>query len=262
MKDKEVIAKIKKLKQIEPRKEWLVSMREKLDYEIEEKPAFWRILKTPQVAGVLASLVVIVAGPLAMLKAAEDAVLGDALYTVKRFNEEAQMKLAGVDSVDLQTELATRRSEELYKVNLDKLSSDIEKNENTQKAIENLRDNLTAINSRIRQKANQNSQQIAEVAERTKQIEENIDKTKEEAPAEIQDELAELEKTLEEIRIFASLDKNKEETATNTPEMLNENSTTTISTTTENEEDTEDEENKDIKETEEKESTGTTTENQ
>lgn len=236
MKDKEVIAKIKKLKRIEPNQEWLFSTREKLNFEAQAEPAFWRFLKAPQLAGVLASLLVIFAGPWLMLKASEKSVPGDMLYAVKRFSEDARVKMPGVDQVNLQTEFANRRIRELSQVNLDNLSTDNEKSQKALEAIGGLRSNLTQLNSRIEEDVNDGKrQEIAEFTKESEQIEQRLSEVENRSPEGVQDELAEVKKMLSEIKNFAltSLYNNEEKTGSSTPEALNgETSTTTKTTTT------------------------------
>lgn len=230
MKDKELISKIKTLKKIEPNENWLVSTREKLDFEIDEKPAVLvNFFKFSKLAGFFVSLLIIIVGPLVAIKAAEDSVPGDMLYAVKRLTEGAQVKIPGADRVNLQTEFAGRRLEELHKVNLNKLLSKNEKSKNTQEAIEGLKNNLAQLNSQIEEDVSQGKKdEIAEFTKESKQIEEKLDKVEQQASSEsVQTEIAEVKKMFDQIKDFALASLYKEETGSSTPKILDKTTTTT-----------------------------------
>jgi len=209
MTDRELIKNLKKLDKIQPSKHWLVLLRRNLiarvDYDIEierersERFGFlfgW--LGSFQSTALAVSLVFIfVFGPWLAIKAAENSLPGDLLYSVKKASEDVQKTVANSEEKPrLQVEFASRRLEELSRVNQD-IDDSSEKTEKSKEIIIDFRDNLASVSQQIKDISSKDKAVI--VAKETMKLSENLAKAKSEASSEVKDDIAEAEKSIEKI---------------------------------------------------------------
>jgi len=202
--EQDLIKKIKQLKKIQPSQEWLDSTRLELasiaapsNQELSLNPFNWfRGFQLQPVALVSCLLLIFTAGPWLTLKASQTSLPGDVLYSVKRASEGIQTTVASDDSkAQLQVEFASRRLEELTKITGDSLTSE-EKSERVKKVVDNLRDNLAEASVYAAQASKENAMVMAK---KTKSIKEELAQNREDVSLEVQNELAEAEKVIEEI---------------------------------------------------------------
>ena len=249
MTEQDLIKKVKKLEQIQPSQEWLDSTRHNLVVQIDfEQKAdskaefgFFDWLKQAQsVALVTCLLLIFIAGPWLTIKASQPSLPGELLYSVKKATEDIQATVTSKESkAQLQVEFAGRRLEELAKITGDSFTSE-EKDEKLKEVFNELKHNLAGASVYATEISEENA--IA-VAEKTKKIKENLDKTKEEISLDTQDDLAEVEKVVEELNdqilaVLTKQSKESEEISTTTPDeeimiFLKETDEGTITTTDE-----------------------------
>jgi len=216
MTDQDLIKKIKKLDRIHPSRQWTGSLRRSLvaqiDYElVREKGSgfgfFGGWLRGIQPMALAVSLILIlVGGPWLALKASEPSLPGEFLYAIKRANEDLQKTIASNgEKTGLAVEFANRRLEELAKINEDSFSPE-EKDEKTKEAIIDFKDSMASVSQQI--KSISSKEEAVAVAKKTRKLKENLDNI----PAEIKGDVAEAEKTIEEINkeILAVLVKDSE----------------------------------------------------
>ncbi|MBU1255515.1 hypothetical protein KKH35_01440 [Patescibacteria group bacterium] len=211
MTEKDLYEKIKKLKGIKPSQEWTNLTRHNLttridfDTRFDVRPSFLSWLKEPQALALAMSLLLIfIGGPWLTIKASQPSLPGDLLYSVKRASEGIQTTVASEENkTNLQVEFAHRRLEELNKISKD--SSSDEKTEKTKQVVNDFEHNLAGISQYV---GNASKEQAIEVAKNTKKIKEDLDNM----PAEVKDELAEAEKTIEEIsgQVLTVLDRDRD----------------------------------------------------
>jgi len=223
--EKDLIKKIKRLKKIQPSREWLDLTRHNLISQISFGEENDRGLKTriglfnwlrgfqfqPVVLG-LCLLLIFTAGPWLTLKASQASLPGEILYSIKRASEGIQTTVAADDSkAQLQFEFASRRIEELTKITGDSFTSK-EKTEKVKEVVNNLKDNLAEASVYA---ARASKEKAMVMAKKTKSIKEELDKTKEEVSLEVQNELAEAKKAIEEInyQVLAVLVQDRQESA-------------------------------------------------
>jgi len=207
--EQDLIRKIKQLKKVQPSQEWLDSMRHNLVNQISFTEENDRGLKTriglfnwlggfhlqPVVLG-LCLLLIFTAGPWLTLKASQASLPGEVLYSIKRASEGIQTTVASDDSkAQLQVEFAGRRIEELTKITEDSFTSE-EKTEKVKKVVNDLKDNLAEASVYA---VKSSKEKAMVMAKRTKNIKEELGKTREEVSLEVQNELAEAKKVIEEI---------------------------------------------------------------
>jgi len=218
--EQDLIKKIRQLKKIQPSQEWLDSTRLELasmaapsNQELSLNLFNWfRGFQLQPVALGICLLLIFTAGPWLTLKASQASLPGDVLYSVKRASEGIQTTVASDDSkAQLQVEFASRRLEELTKITGDSFTSE-EKSERVKKAVNNLRNNLAEASVYA---ARASKEKAMVMAKKTKSIKEELDKTKEEVSLEVQNELAEAERAIEEInqQILVVLVENSQESA-------------------------------------------------
>jgi len=214
MTDKDLIKKIKGLRGIRPAQEWLDSTRHNLITQIDfDKHAHFSFnwLKQPQMAALVICLVIIfIGGPWLSMKASQTSLPGELLYSVKKISEDVQATVASDSAkANLQAEFANRRLEELNKITDNSFSPE-EKTQKTKQIISDFKDNLAQISQNVSKVPKEG---IAAVAERTKKIQENLDKTKQGISSEVERELAEAEKAIEEVKyqILTALVENEQE---------------------------------------------------
>jgi len=137
---------------------------------------------------------------------------GEILYSIKRASEGIQTTVAADDSkAQLQFEFASRRIEELTKITGDSFTSE-KKTEKVKEVVNNLKDNLAEASVYA---ARASKEKAMVMAKKTKSIKEELDKTKEEVSLEVQNELAEAKKAIEEInyQVLAVLVQDRQESA-------------------------------------------------
>lgn len=109
MREKDLISKIKKLREIEPRKDWVLSLREKFIYK-EEKSSFVFVLK-PALSLVVLLLLT------SSLVLAKTSLPGDFLYPLKTTSEKIILTLTPEEEKPkLQLEITKTRLEELREI--------------------------------------------------------------------------------------------------------------------------------------------------
>jgi hypothetical protein len=223
MTEQELIQRIKELKKIQPSQQWLDLARHNLitqisfkEESLKPKAGFLNWLKEPQsIALVICLILIFIGGPWLVVKASQASLPGELLYPVKRITEEVQTTVASKDSkVQLQTEFAFRRLEELTKIAEDPFFPE-EKTEKAKQVISDFRGNLAGISQHV---SKISKEQAVAVAKKTKKLKEDLNKTKEEVPLDVKDDLAEAEKVIEEInhQILAALTKDSQESAEGT----------------------------------------------
>ena len=230
MTDKDLIKKIKSLKGISPDKEWMNSARNELITEIGlNKEAdfmgigFFQWLKHPQAIALATCLVLIFfCGPWLSLKASQSSLPGDLLYSVKKISEDAQIIITSDDEkIELQAEFANRRLEELNKISENSFSQE-EKTEKTKQLINDFKSNLAQIKENV---SNAPKERVVSVARKTKEIEKDLSRTKEDISEEIKQELAGAEKAIDDVKnqiltVLTGEGENNENTASSTDEEI------------------------------------------
>lgn len=229
MVNKDLIEKIKELKGIKPSQEWLDSTRHNLVTEIDSNQItnsksvnILNWLRQPQsVVLALCLLLIFIAGPWLTLEASQSSLPGELLYSVKKASEGIQATVTSKENkTQLQMEFAGRRLEELAK-----LSNDFSPEEEVIKAkkvISGFEGNLANISQYVKEIS---KEEVVAIAEKTVKLKQDLDKTKEQAPLEIQADLAEAEKAVEKInrQILAVLmgneERNEENNASTTPDQ-------------------------------------------
>ena len=197
MEEKELIRKIKQLKSIEPDPVWVNLCRDNLKEKIGSRGIVevFEWLRQPQMVMMAVSLfIVIVCFPWLTWKASEASVPGDLLYSVKKAGEKVQTTIAPEEKiVSLKIDFANRRLEELIKVSKNPAE---EKEKKAKEVLNGLKENLASITSHLKEIP---KEEVRAVAQKTQEIKKSLDRTKEEVPAEIQDDLSEVSKIVEEI---------------------------------------------------------------
>ncbi len=230
MGEKDLIKKIKKLDKIHPSRQWMGLLRRNLsaqiDFELarEESNGFSffgsRVNGFQSMALAASLMMIIVFGPWLALKASEASLPGEFLYTVKKASEDIQeVVTSDQNKTRLRVEFANRRLEELARITNDSFTPLEERNEKTREVITDFRDNLASFSQNI--KGISSKEEAVIVAQKTKQLKENLDKTKGEVPL-LKDEINGAEKAINEINqeILSVL-------TGKTEEISQENATTT-----------------------------------
>ncbi len=159
---------------------------------------------------------------------------------MKKISEGVQTKVASENiKAKLQVEFANRRLEELSKITEDSFISE-EKTERAKQVVNDFKDKLAGASLHV---GKISREEAIAMAKKAKKIKENLAKTKEEVSLEIQTELAEAEKAIEEINhqiltVLAKESQESEETATTTLDkeiliFLEETDSGTMTTTEE-----------------------------
>lgn len=217
MTDREIIRKIQQLKEIQPSQEWLDLTRQKLLSRTvlwtEPKELSLRdfLMGYFKLAAVMAgALVLLIGGPWLVVKASQPSLPGEMLYSIKKATERIQAGVASDESkAQLQVEFASRRLEELNKINEDSLSPE-EKTEKVEQVVSDFQDNLAGASLHV---SKISKEKAVAIAKTTKKLKENLAKTKEEVPLAVQEKLAQAEKVMAEInhQILAVLVKGDQE---------------------------------------------------
>jgi len=242
--EQDLIKKIKQLRKIQPSSKWLDLTRHNLVSQIsfEEDDRGWLSrLQLQPAALTICLLLIFTAGPWLAIKASQASLPGEILYSVKKAAEGVQSTVTSENNkAQLQVEFAGRRIEELTKITEDSFSEE-EKVERARQVVNDLKDNLVGVTSHL---DNISKEKALAVAKETKKIREELDKTKEGVPLEVQNDLEEAEKAVARIdsQILAVLVEESQEsaegTATTTPDQeilifLEETDLGTITTTEE-----------------------------
>jgi len=241
MNDKKLIRKIKKLGKIQPSQKWLGLTRYNLIAELDsENQSFgmtgffsW-LLQAQSMALVTCLMLIFVGGPWLAVKASQPSLPGDLLYSVKKINEGVQSTITSEQNkVQLQAEFANTRLEELDKITGNSFSQE-EKVDKSKQVLNDFKNNLAGISQHV---SNFSKEEAVAVAKTAKKLKQDLDDTKQDIPAEAEDNLIEAEKAIAEInhQILSVLTKDNEEDveklATSTDEeiliWLGEISTTT-----------------------------------
>lgn len=221
MDNKDLIGKIKKLKKVEPSKDWLVSARQDLMKEIDFKEplSFFNWLKQGESMALAFCLILIfIGGPWLTLKAAQLSLPGELLYSVKRVGENVQSVTAlGDKKSQLQGDFACRRLEELTRITENDPFFN-ETDEKAKKVVSDFRNSLANFSQDIDKIS---KEQAVAVVIQTKKIKDNLDKAQENAPSDIKEDLAKAEETIKEFsqQILAVLTADNQETGTTTPDQ-------------------------------------------
>lgn len=220
MDNKDLIGKIKKLKKVEPSKDWLVSARQNLMKEIDFKEplGFFEWLKQGESMALAFCLILIfIGGPWLTLKAAQLSLPGELLYSVKRAGENVQSVTAlGEKKSQLQGDFACRRLEELTRITENDPFN--ETDEKAKQIVSDFRNSLANFSQNI---DTISKEQAVAVVIQTKKIKDNLDKAQENAPSDIKEDLAKAEETIKEFsqQILAVLTADNQETGTTTPDQ-------------------------------------------
>ena len=228
MTEKQLFSKIKKLKNLRPSQDWLVSGRQDLinhiaDEEKEFKTLdrffdwFWYHRLQPSMLAVC-MLLIIGAGPLLTVKAAQSSLPGDLLYAVKKAAEKVQVSIASDDAkAQIQVDFASRRIEELERITEDSFSSE-EKTARSKEVIADLKSSIAEATEAVESMP---KEQIAVIAKKTKKIEDDLTKVKEDIQEDVQEVMAEAEQIVGDVneRILAILVE-AEEIASSTEDIM------------------------------------------
>jgi len=113
MTEKELLRKIRELRQIKPRKDWVVLTKTQIlgDVEVRPQPFLFPFFK-PVYTGLLFLLLLV-----GLIELSQSALPGDPLYSLKRITEKTQaVFVSKEEQPKLQLELTNKRLEELNKV--------------------------------------------------------------------------------------------------------------------------------------------------
>lgn len=216
MNDKEIIKKIKLLKEVKPQAEWVFSCRSRLALKLEterkkellsndlfalkELFAFWRIWQPRFILRLVYALLMILGVGLAggglTVWAASQSLPGSPLYPVKIALEQARLIIAssGESKIKLQTEIASRRLEELSGV-LATQETPEQKRERVEQVVSHIQQQLITVKDQLPKATSgkaglQKAVAAAKaVSEKTEQIEKTLVQAKESLPAEVKQSL-------------------------------------------------------------------------
>jgi len=211
--EKDLIKKIKELKQIEPSSEWMNSTRHNLmtQIKIDENAnmyniGFFQWIKQPQsFALAFCLMIMFLGGPWLAIKASETSLPGEFLYSVKKATEGVKITVTSEDSKSqLSVEFAGRRLEELSK-----MSENIQDNDRMEEVASEIKNNLEEASIYADKISEAN---IIAVVKKANRIKDGLEENKENMSLEAQTELFEAGKAVEEInrQVLATLIKDKE----------------------------------------------------
>ncbi len=188
----ELIQKIKELKGIEPKKEWVFLTKKEILGDEFSVPRIFRVFENIlSYKYALSSLIVIfLAG--GVFVSAQQALPGDLLYPIKKATEKARLVFAPEEQQpNIQLEYANERLESLVKAAKEK------KVEKLAPLIEEYQANISEAAKSL---GEVKKTEVKEIVEKTKQIEENKKKAESlgvviEEPKELNDALAKLVET-------------------------------------------------------------------
>jgi len=231
MTDKKLLRKIKGLKNISPEPNWLSSKRQDLINHIAEDEKefrtldsffgwFWYHRLQPGILAVC-MLLIVGAGPLLTVKAAQSSLPGDFLYGIKKTTERVQMSITSEDNkAQIQVDFASRRLEELEKITATTDETE-EKTIKTKEVISDLKENIAQASQSVK---NTSKEQVALIAKKTQKIKEDLDKVKEEINEDAQEVVAEAKQAVEDANemIMAILIDVEEDIASTTEDIIEE----------------------------------------
>ena len=211
--EKDLIKKIKGLKQIEPSSEWMNSTRHNLMTQIKIdanadviEVSFFQWIRQPQ-SFALASclLLMLLCGPWLAIKASEASLPGDLLYSVKKATEGVQITVTSEDSKSqLSVEFASRRLEELSK-----MSENLQGNDEINKVVSEIKNNLEEASVYAGKISGAN---MIAVVKKANRIKDELGENKEIMSSEAQTKLVEVENAVNDInrQVLATIIKNQE----------------------------------------------------
>ena len=211
--EKDLIKKIKELKQIEPSSEWMNSTRHNLmtQIKIDENAnmyniSFFQWIKQPQsFALAFCLMLMVLGGPWLAIKASEASLPGEFLYSVKKATEGVQITVTSEDSkAQLSVEFAGRRLEELSK-----MSENLQDNDRMKEVASEIKNNLEKASAYAGKISEAN---IIVVVKKANRIKDELGENKGNMSSEAQTELVGAGKAVEEInrQILATLIRDKE----------------------------------------------------
>ena len=211
--EKDLIKKIKELKQIEPSSEWMNSTRHNLmtQIKIDENAnmyniGFFQWIKQPQsFALAFCLMIMFLGGPWLAIKASETSLPGEFLYSVKKATEGVKITVTSEDSKSqLSVEFAGRRLEELSK-----MSENIQDNDRMEEVASEIKNNLEEASIYADKISEAN---IIAVVKKANRIKDGLEENKGNMSSEAQTELVGAGKAVEEInrQILATLIRDKE----------------------------------------------------
>jgi len=211
--EKDLIKKIKGLKQIEPSSEWMNLTRNSLLTQIKIdgnadiiEVSFFQWIRQPQSFALASCLILmLLCGPWLAIKASEASLPGEFLYSVKKATEGVQITVTSEDSKsELNVEFAGRRLEELSK-----MSENEQDNDKINKAVSEIKNNLEEASIYADKISGEN---MIAVVKKANKIKDELGENKENMSSEAQIELVEAENAVKEInrQVLATLIKDKE----------------------------------------------------
>ncbi|MFC1700735.1 DUF5667 domain-containing protein [Patescibacteria group bacterium] len=232
--EQDLVKKLKRLKKVQPSQEWLTFTRHNLINRArlydnansfsESTIGFWGWLKQYQAFALVGCLLINIAvGPWLIAKASRSSLPGELLYSIKKVSEGFQTKVASEeDVIQLQVEFANRRLEELNKI-AEKFATEKKSDTiGTKKIVSDFKSNLAGVSLHL--KNNISKEKAVAVAEQTQKINQDLIRVKEDASEDIKADLAEAEKSIEDIKfqILAVLmgDSDSETIATSSDEEI------------------------------------------
>lgn len=211
MTERELINKIRELKQARPSDDWLFSARHSLinrirlsegaKSDIGNSLSFWGWIKQYQTLALMTCLVVnIIAGPWLLAEASRSSLPGEMLYSIKKIGENLQIKVSSnEDKSQLQVEFANRRLEELNKIaERLALASKETETEQTKQVINDFKNSLAGAKEYLNNTVSKEKAVV--VAKKAKKMEEDLIKAREGASKETQADFAEAEEAIKDIK--------------------------------------------------------------
>ena len=212
--EKDLIKKIKELKQIKPSTEWMNATRHNLmtQIKIDENAnmyniGFFQWIKQPQsFALAFCLMIMVLCGPWLAIEASKASLPGELLYSVKKATEGLQITVTSEDSKSqLSVEFAGRRLEEL-----NKMSENLQDNDKINEVASEIKYNLEEAGVYAGRISEAN---IVAVVKKANEIKDELGENKENMSSETQLELFGAKEAVEEMnrQILATLIKDREE---------------------------------------------------
>jgi hypothetical protein len=205
MENREIVKNLRKLAEIKPSTEWLDLTRDNFISQINwekrqgifnSRPTgFLSLFKSFQTVALAACfLIIFVGGPWLTVVASQVSLPGEFLYPIKRVAESIQSRIASKEKQSkLQIGFANRRLEEFAKLTRGVSG---EKDKETKKVINDLKDNLAGVSASLRGISKEDA---ITMAKETIKIKEDINRAKEKASVGAKESLIEAEKAIEEL---------------------------------------------------------------
>ncbi|MCD6283994.1 hypothetical protein J7J12_01925 [bacterium] len=209
MTEKELISKIRLLKDIEPSQRWINFSFENLSKEIYAEPednfSVFSLFVKPALISIF-TMLILIGGPWLLVKAAENSVPGEILYPFKKTVEKVQTVIYPDQKIaQLHLEFAKRRIQELSRIT-EQSASQKELNE----VISELKNNLEGANQHLSKLP---KKEVNNIVKKTKRIKQELNIVKNDLPKGESEDLNEAEKLAEEINqeILTVLSKEKKD---------------------------------------------------